>query len=93
MKKAMASTGVSGTDMGSYFSSYSTYSNQEWLERSMIWSARPWWPQRCIVSNKLLWLKKAVLVRRVITGPGTPVVIDRWVESKTYTMQTLKGWD
>ena len=68
------------------------FTNTEWLERSQVRSSRPWWPKRCTVTKKWLWIKPAMLVRRVITGPGTPVVIDHWIEPKAYTIQTLKGW-
>lgn len=78
--------------MGSYFSGY-VHTDQEWIDLSNVREARPWWPQRCCVTNKLLWLKKAVLVRRVITGPGFPAVIDNWVDARAYTIQTLKGWN
>lgn len=75
-----------------YFSGY-VGTDADWLERSFVSTARPWWPQRCCITNKWLWIRPAVLVRRIITGPGDPVVIDHWVAPWAYTLQTLKGWD
>lgn len=69
------------------------YSNVEWMKRSTISLSRPWWPQRCALTNKWLWIKPAMLVRRLLTGPGEPVVIDHWFEPKAYTLQSIKGWD
>lgn len=74
-----------------YFSGY-VGTDAEWLDRSIVLTTRPWWPRRCTVTNKWLWIRPAVRVRRIITGPGDPVVIDHWVESRAYTIQTLKGW-
>lgn len=78
--------------MGSYFSGY-IHSDAEWISLSQICTLRPWRPRRCCVTNKWLWIRPAVLIRRVITGPGDPAVIDHWVDSRAYTLQTLKGWD
>lgn len=77
--------------MGTYFGDI--WTDAAWIERSSIWLTRPWWPHRCTLTNKWLWIKQAILVRRVITGPGTPVIIDYWIEYKAYTLQCLKGWD
>ena len=77
--------------MTRYFSYVGT--DQDWLEHSQVRVLRPWWPQRCLITNKLLWIKQAVLVRRVIPGPGDYAVVDRWFEHRAYTLQCLKGWD
>lgn len=67
--------------------------NAEWLKLSAVNQLRPWWPRRCAISGKWVWIKPAIRVRRMITGPGDPVIIDHWVEAKTFTFQSLKGWD
>lgn len=69
------------------------FTNTEWLARSQVCTLKPWWPQRCLLTKKWIWIKAAIRVRRVITGPGTPIVVDHWIESKAYTLQCLKGWD
>ena len=79
--------------MTSIFDNGHIFTNAEWLDRSQISLTRPWYPQQCVLTKKWLWIKPAMLIRRVITGPGTPVIIDSWIEPKAYTMQTLKGWD
>lgn len=77
--------------MGTYFDS--TGIGQHWMDLSHIQLCRPWWPKRCLLTDKWLWIKPSIRVRRVFTGPGTPVVQDHWMESKAYTLQCLKGWD
>lgn len=52
--------------------------------------ARPLWPRRDALSNKLLWLKPAMKGVRIITGPGTPVVETYWVDPEEYLMYKLK---
>lgn len=79
--------------MTSIFDNGHLFTNTEWLDRSHISLTRPWYPKRCVLTKKWLWIKPAMLIRRVITGPGTPVIIDCWIEPKAYTIQTLKGWD
>lgn len=77
--------------MGSYFNDIIT--DRQYLDRSYIELVRAIWPQRCAITNKWLWIKPAIRVRTVFTGPGTPILIDRWIEPKAYTLQCLKGWD
>ena len=36
-------------------------------------------------------MKRAVRLTRVITGPGTDVLLDYWVSPKEYTLLQLSG--
>ena len=36
-------------------------------------------------------MKPAVKLTRVITGPGSPVLLDYWVSPKEYTLLQLSG--
>lgn len=78
--------------MTRYFSGYLD-TDAEWLDRSQVRVLRPLWPRRCLITNKLLWIKPAVLIRRVIPGPGDYAVIDHWINHRAYTLQCLEGWD
>lgn len=50
-----------------------------------------WWPERCYISKELLWFKNAYRVRRLITGPGTPIIEDRWFSAAEYIILKIKG--
>lgn len=55
-----------------------------------------WFPKRCEVSGKRIWLKKGMLGVRMITGPGEPVFIYEWLDRKQFLIEKLKGtleWD
>ena len=47
------------------------------------------WFHRCVLSDKMLFMKPAVKLTRVITGPGTPVILKYWVSSKEYLVLDL----
>jgi hypothetical protein len=49
------------------------------------------WPRRCDQSGKRIWLEYAYLGTRMITGPGDPVYLFRWVKSNEYLVAQLKG--
>lgn len=57
-----------------------------------IWELRfCWWPQRCSLSNRRIWLKCAYRGMRVITGPGDPLFIYWWHDTKEHFIWKLKG--
>jgi hypothetical protein len=47
-------------------------------------------PRRCYNSNRWIW-GTAVRGRRTITGPGTPVIQDRWYHRHEAIIMMLKG--
>jgi hypothetical protein len=49
------------------------------------------WPRVCYQSGKLIWFEYAYKGTRVITGPGEPVILFRWVDRKEYVFAQLKG--
>lgn len=66
-------------------------SDNEHLLRSTVrlrWSI---WPRSCAVSKRLLWFCLAYRARRIITGPGEPVVEDRWYSKEEFLILKLKG--
>ena len=48
--------------------------------------ARCWIPTRCDVSNKRLFLKKAIKLTREITGPGDSIYLEFWLDPKEYLL-------
>ena len=59
--------------------------------RLHVKEARCMWFWRCAISNRILFMKPAVKLTRVITGPGSPVLLDYWVSPKEYTLLQLSG--
>jgi len=66
--------------------------NQEHLLRSHIKLCWSLWPRSCTVSKRLLWFTQAYRARRIITGPGEPVVEDRWYSTEEFLILKLKGY-
>lgn len=48
-------------------------------------------PRKCYVSNKPLLFKKCVRLRRWVSGPGTPVLLEYWIDEKEFLMLQLAG--
>lgn len=48
-------------------------------------------PRRCFYSNKLIWFKFAYEGVAMITGPGEPVVITRWISKDEFLFAKLRG--
>jgi hypothetical protein len=48
------------------------------------------WPRRCYLTGKWLFMTECTRGRRIIMGPGTDVIEDRWYDQKEYTMMILK---
>lgn len=49
------------------------------------------WPRWCHESSELLWFESAYRFRRIITGPGEPVIEDRWVGKREFMTNALRG--
>lgn len=65
--------------------------NQEHLSRSHVKLCWSLWPRSCSESKRLLWFTKAYRARRIITGPGEPVIEDRWYGQPEFLILQLKG--
>jgi hypothetical protein len=50
-----------------------------------------WFPHRCEITNRLIWLTRAYQGTRIITGPGEPVVEQRWHNKHQHLLWCLKG--
>ena len=49
------------------------------------------WPRRCYNTGRWLWLETAMRGRAIWTGPGEPVVDDRWYDSNEALIMMIKG--
>lgn len=49
------------------------------------------WPRRCYKTGRLVWLETAMRGRRIITGPGEPVIEDRWYNRDEALIMMIKG--
>lgn len=49
------------------------------------------WPRRCLISNKLIWLKYGYKGTAMWTGPGTPVYEYQWHDATEHLIWKLKG--
>lgn len=50
-----------------------------------------WFPHTCDKSGKRIWLKSGMRGVKMITGPGEPVFIYKWLDSKQFLLERLKG--
>lgn len=48
------------------------------------------WPRRCYNTGRWLWLETAMRGRAVWTGPGEPVIDDRWYDSNEALIMMIK---
>ena len=73
---------------------------QVWIEstdvdhvsRSTVELKRSWWPRSCYRSKSLLWFCWAYRARRIITGPGDPIVEDRWYDRNEFLILKLQEY-
>jgi hypothetical protein len=49
------------------------------------------WPRRCLISNKVIWLKYAYKGTAMWTGPGTPAYQYQWHDATEHLIWKLKG--
>lgn len=50
-----------------------------------------WWPRRCYLSGKSLFLKKSIVVTGMMTGPGDIDFTDFWCDKKEFFLNEIKG--
>ena len=59
-------------------------------DRAVFRYAYSIWPRRCYNTQRWIW-GLALLGRRVITGPGEPVIEDRWYHRHEAIIMMLKN--
>ena len=50
-----------------------------------------WWPRRCHLSGKILWLTWVYCQTSMLTGPGDPIFDHRWYDSEEFLIAKIKG--
>ena len=68
------------------------YDDKRFLSRAYRNLKWCWWPQRCHVSGRWIWLTHAYRAMYVITGPGDPCIWFRWYSCKEMLLLKLKGY-
>ena len=48
-------------------------------------------PQKCYITGKRLWLKKAYMQTAMWTGPGDPAFEYRWYDKDEFLLARIKG--
>lgn len=48
------------------------------------------WPKRCYLSGKFMWLEYAYRKTFLWVGPGEPIVEHRWYSKEEYIIDQLK---
>lgn len=66
-------------------------SENDFLDRAEIKLMWSWLPRRCAITGEWLCFDLCYRARRIYTGPGEPVVEDRWYEKHNFLMLRLKG--
>lgn len=64
---------------------------EDWgLNKVVNWKYKFCWrPQTCFLTSKPLWGKRAYHGTRMITGPGTPVFDDYWIDRDEFLLWQL----
>ena len=67
--------------------------SEDWgLRRANGWKLKLCWlPQKCFLSGKPLWGKKAYYGQNWLSGPGDPIPVDYWLDKQEFIMWNLKG--
>ena len=68
------------------------YTDRRFLSRALLNLKWCWWPHRCHVSGRWMWLTHAYRAMYVITGPGDPAIWYRWYSNTEMLVLKLKGY-
>jgi hypothetical protein len=70
----------------------STSDHEVFISQATIKQVYLWWPRRCDITGKRLWLTCAYRGIIIWTGPGNPIDIEevRYYDTAEYLMQQLK---
>ena len=61
-----------------------------WQDRAKFEYKFSFWPRRCYKTGRLVWLETAMRGRAMWTGPGEPVIEDRWYDSNEALIMMIK---
>jgi hypothetical protein len=61
------------------------YKRAEWKLKFVFF------PKKCDLSKKFIWLSFAYRGQSVYTGPGEPITETRWISKKDFLFAKIKG--
>lgn len=64
---------------------------QSFLGRALWYPKFAWIPHRSLLSNKIIWLKKAYRGTAIWSGPGDPIIERNWISNEEYMWSRLRG--
>ena len=67
------------------------YQKNDFVNRAIWYVKFAWRPQRCWISNRLIWLELAYKGTAMWTGPGDPIFEYHWVNKNEYLVAKIKG--
>lgn len=65
--------------------------NPTFVDSAVIELKFTWFPKRCQLTKKLLWLRPAYRATRVWTGPGDPVYEHRWFKCHEFLLWRIQN--
>ena len=68
------------------------YDDQRFLSQNDTELKWVFWPRRCHVTRRWMWLTLAYCARYIIAGPGDPAIWTRWYSRKEMLLLKLKGY-
>jgi len=70
---------------------YSARLDESFVKRATWHVKFAWWPRRCWLSGRQLWLTRAYQGTAMWTGPSNTVFEYRWVDRDQYLVAKIKG--
>jgi hypothetical protein len=64
--------------------------HEVFMSRATVEQVYVWWPQRCDITGRSIWLTSAYRGIAVWTGPGESIEEVRYYDTAQYLMQQLK---
>jgi len=60
-------------------------------DRAVWYLKFAWWPHRCSLTGRLIWLRSGYQGTAMWTGPGDPVFERRWISRDQFLLAKLMG--
>lgn len=69
------------------------FNSDDWVfYKRAVWRHKfAWFPRRCDVSKKTIWMTMAYKGIATYTGPGDPVCEYKWLSKEVFMISRLKG--
>ena len=81
-----------GTGAGSYAYDPGVQAEDAFYRRCLGWELRfVWWPTKCYISKRRMWLERAYRGTSVLTGPGDTIYEYRWHDRHEHIVWKIKG--